>query len=386
MKTKKIIFTAITGLIFSIAANAQAKTVYDTIPFEIVHDKFIFWGKIDGKPVKFILDTGGINLIVSDSANYYGFQPIRTQTIADVGNATMQVIMGSVKNLKLGRRMNWETGKMTTVPNNLFFRELGIVGTIGGEFFSQMCLIIDKRNKRFIISYPYRPPGISRNDGTPMNMGNSFQTVVPIAVGNQSIDIMFDTGKSGFLTLSQKDFEKLNAQPGVIEQQRTGHGMLYVGATGIDNALSDSISKARIPVMTLPGGKEFHNVGTIVGNYSNIFGQELFDYGIVMFDYPRGLFFFFPYEKEPSDMEKETKIWDAKIVPMTDHFEVVAVIGNENLKVGDRVWSINDTKLTRENFSELFVNDVLKNITSDTAEITIGNDEKHLQKVIIKKI
>jgi len=387
MSKKKWLLTAIAAIIFKGIAIAQVQMVYDTIPFEIVSGKFIFKAKIDGKPVRFILDTGGQNTIVADSADYYGFQTIRTQTIADVNDASIQVRVGAVKNLRIGKWMNWNVGKMTVVPNNPFFRELGIVGTIGGEYFSNLCLSIDKRLKRFTLSYPYRPPGISRNDGTSMEMGNNFSAVVPVTIGSESINVLFDSGSSNFFALSANDFEKLNIQQGNVEKQHAGHGILYVGVSGVDKAISDSIYKANIPIMILPGGKEFHRVGSLIGQHSaSIVGQKLFDYGIVMLDYPRGLFYFFPYEKEPSDVEEVTKIWNVRILPVTDRFAVVATIGDIDLRVGERVWNINGTDLTFENFSEVFVNELLESTGKDTAEIMVGENAKDLRKVIIKKI
>jgi len=387
MSNKKWLLAAILAVIFKNAALAQVQMVYDTIPFEIVQDKFIFQAKIDGKHVRFILDTGGQNTIVADSADYYGVETLRTQTIADVNDATIQVRVGSVKNLRVGKWMNWNVGKVTMVPNNQFFRDLGVVGTIGGGYFANVCLSIDRRNRRFTISYPYRPPGISRNDGTEMEMGDDCYAIVPITIGSERIKALFDSGMSGFFALSANDYDKLNIQQGDVEKQHTGYGILYVGVSGIEKAISDSIYKAAMPVLTLPGGKEFHNVGSLVGQQStSLVGQKLFDYGVVMLDYPRGLFYFFPYEKEPSDVEEITKVWNVRILPVTDHFAVVATIGDVALRIGDRVWKINGTDLTLENFSETFVNELLENSGKDTAEIVIGDNQKNLRKVTIKKI
>ena len=387
MKAGKLLFVATAIAVSSFAAIAQNQQVYDTIPFEIVQDKFIFSASIDGKPVKLILDTGGQNIIVADSVEHFGVNIVSSHTIADVNDAKMNVKLGSVKNLKIGKRMNWDMGKMTVVPNNRFFRELGVAGAVGGEAFAKVCLSIDRRNKRFTISYPYRPDKIPRSEGTAMEMGRTFHAVVPVAIGNTSVKVLFDSGMSGFLSLGSDDYERINAHAGDVEKQSAGYGLLYVGVSGVKNAIRDSIYKVRIPEMKLPGGKIFHNLGTLVGQHSStIAGQKLFDYGIVMLDYPRGLFYFFPHDKAPSDVETETKLWNVRILPVVDHFEIVAAIGDTDFKIGERVWSINDVELSTMNLSETVIENLLDGISADISWITVGSDEKHLRKVSIKKI
>jgi hypothetical protein len=387
MYKKNRILAIILGLTVAVAASAQTKLIYDTIPFEIVQDKFIFEASIDHKPVRLILDTGGMNLMVADSAETYGVTIIKNSSIADA-NARISTQLGSVKDFRLGKWMNWNVGKVTVVPGNSFFRELGVSGAVGGEFFSGVCLSIDRRNKRLMISYPYRPNNIPRNAGTLMEMGDTYHAVVPLTVGSERINILFDTGFSGFLRMGTNDYEKLRAVSGNIENQYAGYGILDIGPSGISHAVKDSIYKVRIPTLTLPGGKEFNNIGATVGQQSpaTILGQRLFDYGVVMLDYPRGLFYFFPYEQTPVDADAETKSWNARILPIVDHFEVVATIGEAEAHIGDLVWDINGIKLSTQKLSETVVLNILDNSNSDTAAIMVGPTEKEARKIIIKKI
>jgi hypothetical protein len=365
--------------------DAQTTRLHDTIPFEIVMDKFVFTARVDGKPARFILDTGGQNVITADSAGHYGVQLLASQTVAGIGDATMQAGLGAVKNLQIGQWLNLETAKVTVTPPNGFFRALGVAGVVGGEAFATVCLSIDKRNRRFTISYPFRPNGVPRDAGTPMKMGDAFRAVVPVAVGDECIDVLFDTGMSGFLSLGTSDHEKLRARPGNIETRHAGYGILHVGITGFRGAASDSIYKACIPRLTLPGGKEFRDAGTLVGGHSfSVAGQELFDHGVVMLDYPRGLFYFFPHDAAPADVSAATRAWNVKILPVAGHFEVVATIGDAGLAVGDRVWCINDADLSTREPSEAVVDGLLGD--NETATVTVGRDKTTSRKVIIKKI
>lgn len=368
----------------SLAANGQTRQqMYDTIPFDIVQNKFIFTAQIDGKPVRLILDTGGQNIIVSDSVEKFGVEFVRDQTIADVNDARIRTYVGKVKNFKVGRFWGWQVKEVTVVPNNPFFRELGVAGAVGGDMFKEACLTVDRREKRFMISYPYRPPGISRTAGVAMNTGGTYHAVVPVEMGGRTVDVLFDTGASGFLSLSTSDYERIKDG---VESQESGHGILYVGAAGIAGAVTDTIRKVNIPQMTLPGGKVLTNVGTLAGNHpSTIAGQQLFDLGRVMLDYPRGLLYFFPYEEGVTDVSAQTRVWNVRILPMVEDghglFRVVATIGDAGVEVGERVWAIDGTVLADQKLSESVVNELLDGCYSAT--LTVGDDRR---EVVVRKI
>jgi predicted aspartyl protease len=371
-------------LLYSCAMYGQIQRQTDTIPFEIVHGKFIIDVSIHGKPVKMIMDTGGINTITADTVAHYGVTLSDNATFSDVNNARLNFSVGTADNLLVGKLLKWEAANMTVVPNNGFFRSIGVAGSLGGETFQAVCLTIDKRNKRFIVTYPYRPEGISRMDGTPMNMGANFQPKVPMNIGGKNTNVLFDTGMSGFLTLGQQDYERIKT---ATEIRQTGYGFMHVGIGGIKNARQDSLYKINIPVMVAPGGKEFHNVNTVVLRQSQtIAGQDLLDYGKVMLDYPRRLFYFFPYDKEPVDMNAATAIWNIKVLPVAGRFEVTAAIGISDFRIGDRVWDIDGIDLTELEQNELLVDEIFNAIKGDTAWILIGNDKSNLRRVMIRKM
>jgi subtilisin family serine protease/predicted aspartyl protease len=367
-----------------VTEHGQIQRKVDTIPFEIVQGKFVIEATVNGKPARLIMDTGGITTLTSDTLNHYGATVSSTGSFADVNNAQVNFGTGVVENLRIGKLLVWEAAKITAVPNNGFFRSIGVAGTVGGEIFQAVCLTIDKRNKQFILTYPYRPKGISRLNGTPMELGQYMQSKVPMMVGGKKINVLFDTGMSDFLALGQQDYAGVKAS---TEIRQTGYGFMHVGIGGIKSAGQDSLYKVSVPVMAVPGGKEFHHVGAVVIPQSHtIVGQGLLDYGRVMLDYPRGLFYFFPYDDKPVDMENANKIWNVKILPVDGHFEITAVFGAADFNTGERVWNINGTDLAAGEQSELFIDEIFASISEDTAWILVGRNKKKLRKVTIRKI
>ncbi len=368
----------------SVCVSAQTRQqVHDTIPFEIVQGKLIFGASIAGHPVKLILDTGGQNIIVADSAKMLGTEFIRNHTIADVNDASINVWIGRVKNFKVGNFWGWGVKEVTVVPNNQFFKELGVVGAVSGDMFKEACLTIDRRAKHFVISYPYRPAGISRADGTVVDMGQLYHPIVPVKFGDKVLDVLFDTGATGFLSFGESDYRKVEDQ---TEQEARGHGLLYVGAAGISGAIVDSIYKVNVPQVTLPGGKVLENVGMLVGGHSTtIAGQQILDMGVMMLDFPRGLFYFFPYEDGPTDVREATKSWNVKILPMVEEgkglFRVVATVGDTPVEVDERVWSINGIDLATVALSENSIAELLDG--RHTAKLVAGDTRREVE---IRKI
>ena len=372
------------GLLSGYAACGQVQRKTDTVPFEVAHGKFIIEATINGKPARLIMDTGGVTTLTSDTASYYGATVLSAGTFADVNNARLSFGTGAVDHLRIGNLLVWESADVAIVPNNGFFRSIGVVGTVGGEIFQAVCLTIDKRSRRLTITYPYRPKGISRSSGTPMALGPYVQSKVPMTVGGRSVSVLFDTGMSGFLALGQQDYAAIKPS---TELRQAGYGFMHVGIGGIKSARKDSLYKVSVPAMVAPGGKEFRNVGAVVlPQPQTIVGQDLLTYGRVMLDYPRGLFYFFPYSDEPVDMEASSKIWNVKILPVGGHFEITATLGACDFQTGERVWNINGVDLAAAAPSELLINEIFASIPGDTAWILVGSDEKQLRKAPIRKL
>jgi hypothetical protein len=371
-------------LLGSHAVSGQIERKTDTIPFEIIHGKFVVNATINGKPARLIMDTGGVNTLVSDTLEHYGATVSGVGAFSDVNSAQLNFGKGAVSQLHLGDLLVWEVADVTVVPNNGFFRSLGVVGTVGGEIFQPVCLTIDKRNRQFTISYPFRPKDISRADGTLMDLGQYTQPRVPMTIGGRKIKVLFDTGMSGFLSLGPQDYAGVKSS---TEIRHTGYGFMHVGIGGIKNARPDSLYKISVPAMTVPGGKEFRNVGAMILPLSQtIVGQDLLDYGKVMLDFPRGLFYFFPYDDAPVDMDAAYRMWNVKVLPVDGHFEITAVLGAGDFKTGERVWNINGVDLANAEPSELFIDGIFDSITEDAAWMLVGSHKKKLRKVTIRKI
>lgn len=383
----RILIALITfNFIFQLGLNAQSAIAFaDTIPYEIVVEKIIITAHVEGKPTKFIFDTGGRNFIVRDSLSTHNVRIISQETVADVNSLASNLPKGIVSSLRIGKHYSMKNAPMLVMPNNNFYRLLNVAGALGGEAFSHVTVTFHPKEKYITLSYPYRPKGVSRKDGIQMVMGNNFHSVVPVNIGSSTINALFDTGMTGFMHIVNSDYAKLKDRE-KIDIQAQGSGVFHIGIGGIKDAKQEEIAKLDIATMKI-GNKQFANIGTLRQSRSHsIIGLELLDYGKVMLDYPRGLFYFFPFDDDVADMSTKTKIWNVKILPIEYHFEVSATIGDLDVEIGERVWNINGRGLEDVKPSEIDINNILNSIESDTAYILVGKEEKSLKKIMIKKI
>lgn len=370
-----------------ITMNLKAQTGHftDTIPYNIVMGKMIISVKIDNKPTRLIFDTGGRNFLVRDSAIYHNLAVNSKEIVSDVNSLSNNLPKGTVRNLQIGNHFVSPSSSMLVMPNNPFFEELGVAGALGGEAFAEFAVTFHSREKYITLSYPYRPKGISRKDGMIMNTGNNFHSIISVGIGNNSFDALFDTGMGGFLHITLNDYRKLKAKEHITEIAK-GAGIYYVGIGGLSNAKQEEVLKLDISDFRI-GNKHFSQVGSLAQNRQiSIVGLELLNYGNVMLDYPRGLFYFFPFDNTISDMNGQGKVWNVRVLPTVTHFEVTATIDNVDIQIGEQVWNINGVNLEGAEKSETFINSIFDSIKEDTAYLIVGKDKKDLRKVIIKKI
>lgn len=366
--------------------HAQSLEAFaDTIPYEIRLGKIIISAEVSGKPTQFILDTGGRNFIVRDSLSVHEVKIQRNEMVSDANSLSSNLPKGSVSSLKIGNYYSTPNASMLVMPNNNFYRQLGVAGALGGEAFAHVVVTFHSKEKYITLSYPYRPKGVSRKDGAPMKMGSNFHAVIPVSIGSSTINTLFDTGMGGFMHIINPDYNSLKDKEN-ITMRAEGAGVFYIGIGGIKNAKQEDVAKLDIAELKV-GDKKFTNVGTLSQRRgTSIIGLDLLEYGNVMLDYPRGLFYFFPFDNSITDMGSITKIWDVKVLPIVDHFEVSAVVGHADLEIGERVWNINGTELDKLELSEMAVNDIFDQIKQDTAYILVGKDKQNLRKITIKKI
>lgn len=367
-------------LMFSfLSGNAQqqpAKRICDTIHYEYIRDKIVIPVTVNGVKVKYIVDTGGQtgtdweHVKEMKGTSMGSFNPI-----ADLNDKQQLYQLAEVRKVQFSP--NYTIDKMQTMvfPVMSGFREMGVVGLLGGDAFSQAVITFDARQQIMVISHPYRPNHVRSTEGTEIFPGNAHHSIVDMDFGGIKKRVLFDTGAQGFLFLNAGDFKEMEGKN--AEKKAVGFGINGVGLEG----LSQPTEMAKVNVRELSVlGKKFVNIGSVISDRSStIVGVELLKYGKVMIDYIRNRFYFFPFEPDAvTEMGGPQKTWNVDILPANAHFEITTVWESikDAVAFGDQVIDINGTDITSFPMSQLEINKVMEAIEGDTAYIIVLKDGK----------
>lgn len=352
--------------------------VCDTIPYEFIHEKIIIPVTVNGVKVKYIVDTGGQTGTVYDSAKEMNATAAGYIRISDVNALGENYQEGYIQNVCIGK--NYKVKQLTTMilPKDPFFTELGVVGILGGDAFSQSVLTFDSRLKVVVINYPYRPDHLKVEDGLPFVDPNDNYSTVKVRMGRKDINVLIDTGAAGFLMYCANDCDATQDSP-EVEVTNQGYGIVAAGLTGLGKPID--IRKVNVSSIQLMG-KEFTHVGSVTTIMNGtIIGVELLKYGKVVIDYMRKRFYFLPFDKSPSDMGGAPKLWNVSILPRNNRFEVTTVWNSMKgkLSFGTQVLNINGKSLKNCPMSQMAIEEIMDAIVEDTAYIIVKKDGKELQ-------
>lgn len=372
-------FAVALSTVIHLSAQIQNR-ICDTIHYEFIREKIIIPVTANGVKVKYIVDTGGKTGTMYDAATEMKATAAGYARISDVNSLGSHYQEGHIQDVCIGK--DYKVKKLTTIvlPIDPFFKELGVVGILGGDAFDQSVLTFDSRTKIMVINYPYRPERLKVTDGLPFADPNDNHSTVKARIGGKDIDVLIDTGADGFLMYSTDDYN-LSASSDEVKVTNQAHGIVAAGLTGLGDPVD--IKKVDISSINLMG-KEFTNVGstTTVMN-GTIIGVDLLKYGKVIIDYMRKRFYFLPFDKAPTDMGGAPKLWNVSILPRNEHFEITTVWNSMKDKVafGDEVVNINGTPLKNYPLSQVAIEDIMNAISGDTAYIIVkkGNNEQRIE-------
>ncbi|MGA9335026.1 MAG: retropepsin-like aspartic protease, partial [Rudaea sp.] len=132
-----------------------------SVPFDLVNNHIYADGAVDGKPARFLVDTGGINLLTPAAARKFGLASSGKMAIKGVGDQATDLAFARGKQVRVGA---------ATLADPVFYVvDLGdlpkiegrpIDGLVGYEMFRRFDVQIDYAHKLLTISEPKKfvPP------------------------------------------------------------------------------------------------------------------------------------------------------------------------------------------------------------------------------------
>lgn len=179
-------------------ANASGVT---RIPFELVNNHIYVDGLIDGKQARFMVDTGGMNLLTPAAAKKFGITSTGKLAARGVGDETVDLGVANAGEVRVGDAVQSnpvfyvvDLGTLPAIEGESFD------GLVGYEMFSRFGVTIDYAGRELILAIPERFVVPDGAHGIPFDLSDR----IPIVRGTlDGIDVRLsaDTGSRVSLTL-----------------------------------------------------------------------------------------------------------------------------------------------------------------------------------------
>lgn len=172
------------------------------VPFDLVNNHIYVDGFVDGKPARFMVDTGGINLLTPAAAKKFGL--VSEGKLASGGSGEQKA------DLALARGKQVRVGAATLANPVFYVVDLGdlpkvegvpLDGLVGYEMFRRFGVQIDYAKRQLTFSDPKKftpPPGATV---LPFDFNGSMP-IIPGVLDGMPVRLSVDTGSRDTLTMS----------------------------------------------------------------------------------------------------------------------------------------------------------------------------------------
>ncbi len=172
-----------------------------TIPFDLVNNHIYVDGRIDGKPARLLVDTGGVNLLTPTAAKKFGIVGEGKLAGGGVGDQKVDLALGHAQEVRVGNAV--------LAKPVFYILDLGALaqvegveadGLVGYEMFRRFGVEIDYARHRLVLTDPakFAPPAGAT--AIPFKLSDR----IPIVTGSLDglpMQISIDTGSRASITL-----------------------------------------------------------------------------------------------------------------------------------------------------------------------------------------
>ncbi|MFT4073846.1 MAG: retropepsin-like aspartic protease [Dysgonamonadaceae bacterium] len=315
--------------------------------------------KIGKKTYRFLFDTGAVTSIGEKIINDLKLEPVDKMNVFDSAARPDSLYVYSLPEIFLGE-VAFNDIPTLQMKDEVFNRCIGFDGIIGSNLL---------RNSVVRFSYPDKtieiadnPESFNLNQKYVQKMivhsyqSSPFIKTVLTDRKTANVELLFDSGMSGFYNLSLRHFYLFRDKKVFSDIVKEGRGRQTYGFYGI--APETDLYRLRIPQLEI-GKSKFKNVLINTTNYDDSrVGIEWLKYGVATLDYKNQKFYFEPHPGAKTDLfRKELPL---SLIPQGNKL-IVGVIWDERLNdrisVGDQVLSIDDINFENMDECELFVSD-----------------------------
>lgn len=346
---KKIVLSILLIISWSTFANAQdinfnykevqPAQFFITQPFENVNGKIIITAEINGKPGRFLLDTGAPNLISTTLAQTLKAKSLSNTKAKDANGNSEALSVVDIEQLKIGDVVFKHIP--TVVSNSFILGCFNLDGIIGSNIFDHAILRLNGKEKTVILTNNQTKVNYDKNKAITLSIPVKKQALpfVELQLNGATDQVLFDLGYNGLYMITNAKFQDFNKK-GVFTKVEQGFGSNAVGISdkkSENNYYRTIIPEFKIGTTVLKGLIAESTAGT-----SSTLGAKLLDYGDITLDYIDKKFCF---EADQDNLTMPNKVWPITPNIQNGKFIIGVVWDNEirkSIKPGYQIMKIND--------------------------------------------
>lgn len=267
-----------------------------TVPIEVRHEHVYLDARVDGHRMRFLLDTGGVNLLTPQAAARAGLRTEGALEARGPGERSVEVSFARVGTLQIGDGLSLQGPLMRvlSLQGLADFEGTPIDGLLGHEVFQRLAVEIDYRGGHVSFVAPADftpPPGAHR---LPLRFHGHFPAVQATLDGVDG-EFWLDTGNRNALTLYRPfaDAHPQLATQELSEETTIGYGVggAVRGRFARGGRLQLGELAIERPQLSLPASAEgVTSTAKVAGNIGGALLREF----VVSFDYAHGAVYLQP--------------------------------------------------------------------------------------------
>jgi hypothetical protein len=171
------------------------------IAFDLINNHIYVDGSVDGKPARFMLDTGGGNLLTPAAAKKFALSGEGKLAMGGAGEGRVDVALAHAREVRIGAAVLskpvfyvLDMGQLAQVEG------VDADGLVGYEMFRRFCVQIDYANRQVTLSDPAKFSVPANATAIPFTMDERTPMVTG-SLDGVPIKLSIDTGSRSSLTL-----------------------------------------------------------------------------------------------------------------------------------------------------------------------------------------
>lgn len=282
--------------------GTKAINYFEEVPYQDINGKMIVKVRINEIDYNFLFDTGAPMMLGTKILTAVNAKKFQNDKVNDVnGNNTSSPVV-ILNNIVFGNLNFNGIPAVVGIPD--FFKCWNVDGIIGSNLLRNSIIQINSQKKTIVITDMSEKLQLSNKTGISLLL-DTIQSypVFNVQLSDKStMQVNFDTGDNGLLTLSETSMEKLRKAKD-YELISKGYGANQIGVFGLEKDNQKFLLK--FPVFNIDK-VQLRNVMTVTSKGSGArIGSKMLNYGIVTVDFINRKFYYEGNGKEIDLLEKQ---------------------------------------------------------------------------------